>query len=166
MNSDILYSTMKRCHAQALYHWSVQRPASDITHRRLFADRIPGAGEGGEPDSDVDLFVVLHRASEAIYEKARQVTYKVMWDADFTYVYLTDMQHYQTLEQHGSSFLRNIQKEGKVLWKAAYKRASDGWAKPVPASLQRRNCWRSRSSPSPFRVPTMPCSMQQGPCCS
>jgi len=52
----------------------------------------------------------------------RQVAYKVMWEADFAYVfslYLTDMHHYQTLAQHSSSFLGNIQKEGKVLWKAA-----------------------------------------------
>ncbi len=75
-----------------------------------------------QPDSDVDLFVVLRRASEAAHEKVRQVAYKVMWEADFAYVfslYLTDMHHYQTLEQHGSSFLRNVQREGKVLWKAA-----------------------------------------------
>jgi len=74
-----------------------------------------------EPDSDVDIFVVLRQSSEALYEKVREVAYKVMWEADFAYVfslYLTDMHHYQTLEQHGSSFLRNIQREGKVLWKA------------------------------------------------
>ena len=75
-----------------------------------------------EPDSDVDLFVVLRRPSESEYEKVRRVAYRVMWEADFAYVfslYLTDMHHYQTLEQHGSSFLRNVQREGKVLWKAA-----------------------------------------------
>jgi hypothetical protein len=27
--------------------------------------------------------------------------------------------HYETLEQRGSSFLRNVQREGKVLWKVA-----------------------------------------------
>lgn len=75
-----------------------------------------------QPDSDVDLFVVMRQASEAVYEKVRQVAYSVMWEADFAYVfslYLTDVYHYQTLEQHGSSFLRNIQREGKILWKAA-----------------------------------------------
>jgi predicted nucleotidyltransferase len=74
-----------------------------------------------QPDSDVDLFVVLRRASEAAYEKVRQIAYRVMWEADFAYVfslYLTDTHHYRTLEQHSSSFLRNIQREGKVLWKA------------------------------------------------
>jgi predicted nucleotidyltransferase len=75
-----------------------------------------------QPDSDVDLFVVLRQASEAVYEKVRQVAYKVMWEADFDYVFslfLTDMDYYQMLEQRGSSFLRNVQREGKVLWKAA-----------------------------------------------
>lgn len=74
-----------------------------------------------QPDSDVDLFIVLRRASDAAYEKVRQVAYKVMWEADFVYMfslYLTDINHYQTLEQLGSSFLRNVQTEGKVLWKA------------------------------------------------
>ena len=75
-----------------------------------------------QPDSDVDLFIVLRRASDPAYEKVRQVAYEVMWDADFAYMfslYLTDINHYQTLERLGSSFLRNVQTEGKVLWKAA-----------------------------------------------
>ncbi len=75
-----------------------------------------------QPDSDVDLFVVLRRASEAAHEKVRQVAHEVMREADFAYVislYLTDVHHYETLEQRGSSFLRNVQREGKVLWKAA-----------------------------------------------
>ncbi|MFB0546510.1 MAG: nucleotidyltransferase domain-containing protein [Anaerolineae bacterium] len=74
-----------------------------------------------EPDSDVDILVVLRRSSEALYEKAREVAYKVMWEADFAYVfslYLTDVHHYETLKQHGSSFLGNVQRDGKVLWKA------------------------------------------------
>ena len=73
------------------------------------------------PDSDVDLFVVLRQASEPAYEKVRQVAYEVMWEANFDYVfslYLADMEYYQMLEQRGSSFLRNVQREGKVLWKA------------------------------------------------
>lgn len=75
-----------------------------------------------QPDSDVDLLIVLRRASDPAYEKVRQVAYEVMWDADFAYMfslYLTDINHYQTLERLGSSFLRNVQTEGKVLWKAA-----------------------------------------------
>ena len=73
------------------------------------------------PESDVDLFVVLRRGSAADYDKVRQVAYQVMWDANFSYVfslYLTDVQHYEALEEHGSSFLRNVQREGKVLWRA------------------------------------------------
>lgn len=92
---------------------------SDLWLLLLYGSHARGEAQ---PDSDVDLLVVLRRASEAAYEKVRQVAYKVMWEADFAYVfslYLTDMHHYQTLEQHGSSFLRNIQREGKVLWKAA-----------------------------------------------
>jgi len=92
---------------------------SDLWLLLLYGSRARGEAQ---PDSDVDLFVVLRRASEAAQEKVRQVAYEVMWEADFAYVfslYLTDVQHYETLEQRGSSFLRNIQREGKVLWKAA-----------------------------------------------
>ena len=41
--------------------------------------------------------------AEFSYEKVCQVVYTVMLEADFVYVfslYLMDMQHYQTLEQH------------------------------------------------------------------
>lgn len=70
-----------------------------------------------QPDSDVDLFVVLSRASEAVREKVHQVAYDVMWEADFAYVislYLTDVHHYEVLEQRDSSFLRNVQREGAM----------------------------------------------------
>ncbi len=92
---------------------------SDLWLLLLYGSRARGEAQ---QDSDVDLFVVLRRASEAVHEKVRQVAYDVMWEADFAYVislYLTDVHHYETLEQHGSSFLRNVQREGKVLWKAA-----------------------------------------------
>lgn len=92
---------------------------SDLQLFVLYGSHARGEAQ---PDSDVDLFIVLRRASEATYEKIRQAAYQVMWEADFAYVfslYLTDAQHYQTLEQHGSSFLRSVQREGKVLWKAA-----------------------------------------------
>jgi predicted nucleotidyltransferase len=92
---------------------------SDLWLLLLYGSRARGEAQ---PDSDVDLFVVLRGASEAAQEKVRQVAYNVMWEADFAYVislYLTDVHHYETLEQHGSSFLRNVRREGKVLWKAA-----------------------------------------------
>ena len=92
---------------------------SDLWLLMLYGSYARGEAQ---PDSDVDLFVVLHQASEAAYEKVRQVAYRVMWEADFAYVfslYLTDRHHYQTLKQHGSSFLRNVQRDRKVLWKAA-----------------------------------------------
>jgi hypothetical protein len=72
-----------------------------------------------QPDSDVDLFVVLRQASEAAYEKVRQVAYRVMWQANFDYVfslYLTDIHHYQMLERHGSS-LETFKGKGKCYGK-------------------------------------------------
>jgi predicted nucleotidyltransferase len=113
---------------------------SDLWLLLLYGSHARGEAQ---PDSDVDLFVVLRRASEATQEKVRQVAYNVMWEADFAYVislYLTDVHHYETLEQRGSSFLRNVQREGQVL--------------------------RSRSSRSPSHALTTPCSMQPKPSCS
>jgi len=108
-----------------LPHWlevlteELQRQlGSDLSLLMLYGSHARGEAQ---PDSDVDLFVVLRRASEAADERVRQVVYKVMWEADFAYVfslYLTDAHHYRTLERHNSSFLRNVQREGKVLWKA------------------------------------------------
>jgi predicted nucleotidyltransferase len=92
---------------------------SDLWLLLLYGSHARGEAQ---PDSDVDLFVVLRRASEAAQEKVRQVVYNAMWEADFAYVislYLTDVHHYEILEQHDSSFLRNVRREGKVLWKAA-----------------------------------------------
>jgi tRNA nucleotidyltransferase (CCA-adding enzyme) len=92
---------------------------SDLWLLLLYGSHARGEAQ---PDSDVDLFVVLRRPSEAAQEKVRQVAYNVMWEADFAYVislYLTDVHHYHTLQQRGSSFLRNVRREGKVLWKAA-----------------------------------------------
>jgi len=95
---------------------------SDLWLLMLYGSYARGEAQ---PDSDLDVLVVLRQASEAVYEKVRQVAYSVMWEDDFSYVfslYLTDVYHYQTLQQHGSSFLRSIQREGKVLWKAANSR--------------------------------------------
>ena len=92
---------------------------SDLRLLLLYGSHARGEAQ---QDSDVDLFVVLRRASEAAQDKVRQVAYNLMWEADFAYVislYLTDVHHYETLEQRGSSFLRNVQREGKVLWEAA-----------------------------------------------
>ena len=92
---------------------------SDLWLLVLYGSHARGEAQ---PDSDVDLFIVLRQASEAAYEKARQVAYEVMWEADFAHVfslYLTDVDHCRMLEQYGSSFLRNVQREGKVLWEAA-----------------------------------------------
>jgi len=92
---------------------------SDLLLFMLYGSHARGEAR---PGSDVDLFVVLGRASAATCEKVRQAAYQVMWEADFAYVfslYLTDVHHYQTLKQHGSSFLRSVEREGKVLWKPA-----------------------------------------------
>ena len=75
-----------------------------------------------EPDSDVDLFVVLRHVPEALQRRVYDVAYRAMWDADFSHVfslYITDVQHQERLKRHKASFWENVQREGKVLWPGA-----------------------------------------------
>ncbi|MGQ9627526.1 MAG: nucleotidyltransferase domain-containing protein [Anaerolineae bacterium] len=72
-------------------------------------------------DSDIDIFVVLRRVTEALSQKVHDITYRLMEESDFTYffsLYLIDAKHYSLLEQKGSSFLNNVKRDGKILWQA------------------------------------------------
>ena len=74
-----------------------------------------------QPDSDVDLFIVLRQTSGPLTRKVHELVYQLMWDVDFSYIislYLIDMRHYATLERFNSSFLQNVRRDGKVLWQA------------------------------------------------
>ncbi len=73
-------------------------------------------------DSDVDLLVVLRRSTPEAEALVRKIVYDTMWRIDFAYylsLYLIDENHYRTLKQHSASILKNIEKEGQVLWQTA-----------------------------------------------
>ena len=75
-----------------------------------------------KPDSDVDLFVTLRHAPEALQKRVYDVAYRVMWDADFSHVfslYIADVQYQERLRRHRASYWENVEREGRILWPSA-----------------------------------------------
>ena len=77
------------------------------------------ARDEASADSDVDLLVVLKKSNSEDEALVRKIIYDTMWRMDFAYylsLYLIDENHYRMLEQQGASILKNIEKDGQVLW--------------------------------------------------
>ena len=71
------------------------------------------------PDADVDVLIVLRHISEADRETVHRLAYRLMWDMDFRYILalnIIDSAHYELLRDKRSSYLSNIEREGKSLW--------------------------------------------------
>ena len=74
-----------------------------------------------EPDSDVDVLVVLRDASPGDRKKIHQIAYRLMWDREFQPLItlnIIDGEYYLLLKEADSTYLKNIQSEGKPLWQA------------------------------------------------
>ncbi len=70
-------------------------------------------------DSDVDLLLVLRRLTPELDERVSEIAYRVMWDADFAYIFslnVIDQAHQDLWKRENASFLRNVERDGKVLW--------------------------------------------------
>ena len=73
------------------------------------------------PDSDVDVLIVLHRADDSDRETVHRLAYRLMWERDFQHVLalnIIDAGHYALLRDKRSSYLNNVEREGKLLWPA------------------------------------------------
>jgi uncharacterized protein len=82
-----------------------------------------------EPDSDLDLLVVVRDSSQIESEKIHRIAYQLMWDRGFQPLIslnIIDHAHYQLLREAGSSYLGNILREGKSLWPISGTKASIG----------------------------------------
>ncbi len=80
-------------------------------------------------ESDVDVLVVLQDASPADREKIHQIAYRLMWDRGFQPLItlnIIDREHFRLLKQAESTYLRNIQREGKPLWPASETKPNIG----------------------------------------
>ena len=89
---------------------------SNLEHLILYGSRARG---DEEPDSDLDLLVVLRESSHNANEAIHGIAYKLMWDRDFRpliSVNIIDREHYQLLREAGSTYLNNILHEGIPLW--------------------------------------------------
>jgi uncharacterized protein len=72
-----------------------------------------------EPDSDLDILVVLRDSSHNNGEEIHRIAYHLMWDREFQPLIslnIIDHEHYLLLREAGSSYLGNILREGKSLW--------------------------------------------------
>ncbi len=73
------------------------------------------------PDSDVDVLIVLRRAADSDRETVHRIAYQLMWDQDFQHVLalnVIDVDHYALLRDRQSSYLGNVEAEGRLLWPA------------------------------------------------
>ncbi|MHB1160079.1 MAG: nucleotidyltransferase domain-containing protein [Chloroflexota bacterium] len=74
------------------------------------------------PESDVDLLLVVDSCDPDAVELARDAVYDVMWKHDFTpliSVHVMSREEYEEQKRKGYSFVRNVQRDGVVLWQAA-----------------------------------------------
>lgn len=82
-----------------------------------------------EPDSDLDVLVVLRESSQSERDRIHRVAYKLMWDSEFRPLIslnIIDREHYQLLREAGSSYLGNILSEGLLLWPRGETKANIG----------------------------------------
>jgi len=114
---------------------ALRRPLSDIVRdvRTTLLDRLGdnismlilyGSEARGEsrPDSDVDLIVVLRRYNPTMKKAVQDAVYDVMWQRDFDRmisVYVLASDRFEAQRQEGFSFVRNVERDGVVLWQAA-----------------------------------------------
>ena len=75
-------------------------------------------GEESE-DSDLDILIVTREKDEDMERHVDNIVYDAMWEHDFNpilSVQLITEEHFKKLRNIGSSFYRNIEKEGISLW--------------------------------------------------
>jgi len=81
------------------------------------------------PDSDADVLVVLRDASHRVREMVHQIAYRLMWDREFRPLIalnIVDHEYYLMLREANSSYIKNIQREGKPLWPASEMKPNIG----------------------------------------
>lgn len=98
---------------------NVREAASDLRLLVLYGSEARGEAT---PESDVDFLIVLETVDQAIVRRIRDAIYDLMWRHDFACLFslhimqLTDYEHQK---HYGYSFVRSVDDEGLVLWRAA-----------------------------------------------
>ena len=99
---------------------------SNLEQVVLYGSRARG---DEEPDSDLDVLVVLRESGSSANEIIHRVAYKLMWDCEFQPLIslnIIDREHYHLLREAGSSYLGNILREGIPLWPTGETKANIG----------------------------------------
>jgi predicted nucleotidyltransferase len=103
-----------------------EKLGSNLEQLILYGSRARG---DEMPDSDADVVVVLKDASNEVREKVHQIAYRLMWDSGFEPLIalnIVDHKYYLMLRDADSSYINNIQREGKILWPASETRPNIG----------------------------------------
>jgi uncharacterized protein len=99
---------------------------SNLEQVILYGSRARG---DEEPDSDLDVLVVVGDSSPGEREMIHRIAYQIMRDREFQPLIslnIIDHEHHLLLSEAGSSDLGNILREGKSLWPISGTKASIG----------------------------------------
>jgi len=99
---------------------------SNLEQVVLYGSRARG---DEEPDSDLDVLVVLRKSDQSLRETIHRIAYRLMWDCEFEPLIslnIIDHEHYRLLKEAGSTYLGNILREGIPLWPIGETKANIG----------------------------------------
>ena len=99
---------------------------SNLEQVVLYGSRARG---DEEPDSDLDVLVVLRKSDQSLRETIHRIAYRLMWDCEFEPLIslnIIDHEHYRLLKEAGSTYLGNILREGIRLWPIGESKANIG----------------------------------------
>ncbi|MGQ9677307.1 MAG: nucleotidyltransferase domain-containing protein [Chloroflexota bacterium] len=108
-------STLVRQAVEAILNRLAEKPRLIV----LFGSEARG---DATPESDVDILVVADRADRDVRQQVLDATYQVMWNRDFDRlisVVVMPTSEFEEQKRKGFSFVRNVEREGIVLWPAA-----------------------------------------------
>lgn len=84
---------------------------------RLYGSKARG---DARPDSDIDILIVIDKDDFDIKDAVSRVVYDVYQKYDYRYflsVKVMGQEHYDLLASVGTTFFRNLEKDGIDLWK-------------------------------------------------
>jgi predicted nucleotidyltransferase len=99
---------------------------SNLERVILYGSRARG---DENPDSDLDVLIVLRNLAKDESDRIHRIAYQLMWDRGFhplISLNIIDNEHYRLLRDSGSSYLGNILREGKSLWPPKETKVSIG----------------------------------------
>jgi predicted nucleotidyltransferase len=103
---------------ELLQEFQKRVPESVRPHIRQVLLFGSAAREEDQPESDVDVLVLLDERSQHIEEALREASYQAMWACDFQRLLslkILSLTEYQDRLAKGYSFYQNVEREGVPL---------------------------------------------------